>query len=203
MGAVLADAEALERADLILLRFGGDGPEEGDVIVGVEAAEVAVAGRVRAEHLHLVEEAVAAEQRVGHADAGWEERSLKISAVGVVLEVDVNGEELFFVDKILDEMMDNGFPLTTEPNILKEMITPPNIVNKMLNVVTGKSSTLGSKLPDAAASFVPWRRTTVKDASNEVYVNIVEELDAYVNREGVLVKCEAYGEVQVNCSLPG
>uniref|UniRef100_A0A804PPE3 Uncharacterized protein n=3 Tax=Zea mays TaxID=4577 RepID=A0A804PPE3_MAIZE len=143
------------------------------------------------------------------AFCGWEERSLKISAVGVVLEVDVNGEELFFVDKftsarpahchlqrktqaastrsctkILDEMMDNGFPLTTEPNILKEMITPPNIVNKMLNVVTGKSSTLGSKLPDAAASFVPWRRTTVKDASNEVYVNIVEELDAYVNREG-------------------
>jgi hypothetical protein len=68
-GAVLADVEALERADLVLLRFGGDGPEEGDVIVGVEATEVAVTGRVRAEHLHLVEEAVAAEQRVGHADA--------------------------------------------------------------------------------------------------------------------------------------
>ncbi|XP_039801210.1 AP-3 complex subunit mu-like isoform X3 [Panicum virgatum] len=105
--------------------------------------------------------------------------------------------------EVLDEMMDNGFPLTTEPNILKEMIAPPNIVNKMLNVVTGKSSILGSKLPDAAASFVPWRSTVVKDASNEVYVNIVEELDACVNREGVLVKCEAYGEVQVNCSLPG
>ncbi|AQK89031.1 hypothetical protein ZEAMMB73_Zm00001d039203 [Zea mays] len=90
-------------------------------------------------------------------------------------------KELYKGLQILDEMMDNGFPLTTEPNILKEMITPPNIVNKMLNVVTGKSSTLGSKLPDAAASFVPWRRTTVKDASNEVYVNIVEELDAYVN----------------------
>jgi AP-3 complex subunit mu len=84
--------------------------------------------------------------------------------------------------QVLDEMMDNGFPLTTEPNILKEMIAPPNIVNKMLNVVTGKSSTLGSKLPDAAASFVPWRSTVVKDASNEVYVNIVEELDACVNR---------------------
>jgi hypothetical protein len=68
-GAVLADVEALERADLVLLRFGGDGPEEGDVIVGVEAVEVAVAGRVRAEHLHLVEEVVAAEQRVDHADA--------------------------------------------------------------------------------------------------------------------------------------
>ncbi|XP_015637614.1 AP-3 complex subunit mu isoform X3 [Oryza sativa Japonica Group] len=105
--------------------------------------------------------------------------------------------------EILDEMMDNGFPLTTEPNILKEMIAPPNIVSKMLNVVTGKSSNLGNKLPDAAASFVPWRTTVVKDASNEVYVNIVEELDACVNREGALVKCEAYGKIQVNSSLPG
>jgi len=51
-GAVLADVEALERADLVLLRLGGDGAEEGDVVVGVEAAEVAVAGGVRAEHSH-------------------------------------------------------------------------------------------------------------------------------------------------------
>lgn len=68
-GAVLADVESLERADLVLLRLGGDGAEEGDVVVGVEAAEVPVAGGVRLEHLHLVEEAVVGEQRVGHADA--------------------------------------------------------------------------------------------------------------------------------------
>ena len=78
--------------------------------------------------------------------------------------------------------MDNGFPLTTEPNILKELVAQPNMVSKMLNIMTGKSSTFGSKLPDATASFVPWRTTLVKDASNEVYVNIVEELDACVNR---------------------
>ncbi|KAK8457894.1 hypothetical protein SEVIR_3G266600v4 [Setaria viridis] len=119
------------------------------------------------------------------------------------LNEDIIKDNFVIVYQILDEMMDNGFPLTTEPNILKEMIAPPNIVNKMLNVVTGKSSTLGSKLPDAAASYVPWRSAVVKDASNEVYVNIVEELDACVNREGALVKCEAYGDVQVNCSLAG
>jgi AP-3 complex subunit mu len=79
-------------------------------------------------------------------------------------------------------MMDNGFPLTTEPNILKELVAQPNMVSKMLNIMTGKSSTIGNKLPDATASFVPWRTTLVKDASNEVYVNIVEELDACVNR---------------------
>jgi hypothetical protein len=68
-GAVLADVEALEGADLVLLRLGRDGAEEVDVVVGVEAAEIAVAGRVRLEHLHLVEEAVAPQQRVRHADA--------------------------------------------------------------------------------------------------------------------------------------
>lgn len=43
--------------------------EEGDdVVVGVEAAEVTVAGRVLLEHLHLVEEAIVGEQHVGYAD---------------------------------------------------------------------------------------------------------------------------------------
>ena len=68
-GAVLADVEALEEADLVLLRLGRDGAEEVDVVVGVEAAEVAVAGGVGAVDLHLVEEAVAGEQRVRHPDA--------------------------------------------------------------------------------------------------------------------------------------
>lgn len=66
--AILADVEALQRADLVLLGFGRDGPEEWNIIVGVEPTEVAVAGRVRAEHVHLPEEAVAAKQGVGHTD---------------------------------------------------------------------------------------------------------------------------------------
>lgn len=51
-----------------MLGFGRDGPEKGDVVVGVEATEVAIACRIGAEHVHLAEEPVAAEQRVGHAD---------------------------------------------------------------------------------------------------------------------------------------
>lgn len=84
--------------------------------------------------------------------------------------------------QILDEMMDNGIPLTTEPNILREMITPPNIVSKMLSIVTGKNSNVSTKLPDATASCIPWRKTNPKHSSNEVYVNLVEEMDAVFNR---------------------
>lgn len=84
--------------------------------------------------------------------------------------------------QLLDEMIDNGFPLTTEPNILREMIAPPNIVSKVLSVVTGSSSNMSSTLPGATASCVPWRTTELKHSSNEVYVDLVEEVDAIINR---------------------
>lgn len=79
-------------------------------------------------------------------------------------------------------MIDNGFPLTTEPNILREMIAPPSIVGKMLSVVTGNSFNMSNTLPGATASCVPWRTTDLKHASNEVYVDLVEEMDAIINR---------------------
>lgn len=41
--------------------------------------------------------------------------------------------------ELLDEMLDNGFPLATESNILKELIKPPNILRTVVNTVTGKT----------------------------------------------------------------
>jgi len=68
-GAVLADVEPLEGAEVIVLGVGGDGAEEGDVVVGVEAAEIAVTCRVGPEHVHAAQQAVVVQEGVGHADA--------------------------------------------------------------------------------------------------------------------------------------
>lgn len=119
------------------------------------------------------------------------------------LNEDVIKDNFIIVYELLDEMIDNGFPLTTEPNILREMIAPPNIVSKMLSVVTGNSSNVSNTLPGATSSCVPWRTTDLKHTSNEVYFDLVEEMDAIINRDGALVKCEIYGEVQVKSHLSG
>ncbi|KAL8130554.1 hypothetical protein V2J09_019709 [Rumex salicifolius] len=119
------------------------------------------------------------------------------------LNEDVIKDNFIIVYELLDEMIDNGFPLTTEPNILREVIAPPNIVSKVLSVMTGNSSNVNSTVPGSAPRSVPWRPTNVEHSSNQVYVELVEELDAITNRDGVLVKCEAYGVVQVNCLLSG
>lgn len=85
--------------------------------------------------------------------------------------------------QLLDEMIDNGFPLTTELNILREMIAPPNIVSKVLSVVTGSNiANMNTTLPGATASCVPWRTTDLKHSNNEIYVDLVEEMDATINR---------------------
>ncbi|KAJ7977842.1 AP-3 complex subunit mu [Quillaja saponaria] len=119
------------------------------------------------------------------------------------LNEDLIKDNFVIVYELLDEMIDNGFPLTTEPNILREMIAPPNIVSKVLSVVTGNSSNVSDILPGATASCVPWRTTDPKYANNEVYVDLVEEMDAIINRDGVLVKCEIHGRVQVNSHISG
>lgn len=79
-------------------------------------------------------------------------------------------------------MIDNGFPLTTEPNILREIIAPPNLVSKVLSVVTGNSSNVSDTIPGAIASHVPWRTTDPKYVKNEVNVDLVEEMDTVLNR---------------------
>ena len=119
------------------------------------------------------------------------------------LNEDIIKDNFVIVYELLDEMIDNGFPLTTEPSILREMITPPNMVDKALSIVTGSSSNVSDTLPGAAASCVPWRTAEPKYSNNEVYVDLVEEMDAIINRDGGLVKCEIYGEVQVNSRISG
>ncbi|VFQ83503.1 unnamed protein product [Cuscuta campestris] len=119
------------------------------------------------------------------------------------LNEDLVKDNFVIVYELLDEMIDNGFPLTTEPNILREMISPPNIVSKVLSVVTGSSSNVSNTLPRSTATCVPWRKSDLKHTSNEVYVNLNEEMDATINKEGTLVKCEVYGEIEVNSQLSG
>ncbi|UYV66197.1 AP3M2 [Cordylochernes scorpioides] len=104
--------------------------------------------------------------------------------------------------QLLDEMLDNGFPLATESNILKELIKPPNILRTIANTVTGKSN-LSSTLPTGQLSNIPWRRTGVKYANNEAYFDVTEEIDAIIDRSGAVISAEIQGYVDCCIKLSG
>lgn len=112
-------------------------------------------------------------------------------------------ENCVVVFELLDEMLDNGYPLVTESNILKELIKPPNILRTMANAVTGRSN-IGSTLPSGQInSNVPWRRSGVKYTNNEAYFDVIEELDAIIDKSGSIVSAEIQGYIDCCVKLSG
>ena len=111
-------------------------------------------------------------------------------------------EHIVVVYELLEEMLDNGFPLATESNILKELIKPPNIINKVVNTVTGGTN-MSSELPTGSLSNVPWRRTGVRYANNEIYFDITEEIDCIIDKAGAVVNLEIHGFIEAFSRLSG
>lgn len=105
--------------------------------------------------------------------------------------------------QLLDEMVDGGFPVQTELSILKSLIAPPTIIKRVASAVTGQNYSVSDALPELADNNIPWRRTNVKYASNEIYFDIEEQIDAVFDPAGMLVTCDVHGIVNVNSKLSG
>jgi len=117
---------------------------------------------------------------------------------------DVVKENFLLLYQLLDEMMDNGMPLTTEPNILKSMILPPTTLGRMAGAITGTGQqTVVQEISDTTMSNVPWRKTGVKYSNNEIYFDIVEEIDCIIDSNGQSVMLEVNGDIMVNARLTG
>jgi len=112
-------------------------------------------------------------------------------------------ENFSTVYQLLEEMMDNGYPLTTEPNALKAMIRPPSVMGMLTAVATGRSTGVSDMLPDGTISSMPWRKSGVKYSQNEIYLDIVEEMDAIIDHSGQVVSSEVSGIIHVNSRLSG
>ena len=87
-------------------------------------------------------------------------------------------DNVVVVYELLEEMLDNGFPLATESNILKELIKPPTILRTMVNTITGNPHFTGYACDGKhLSSFVfllnicslkPWFRAVLSAGSTNV-----------------------------------
>ena len=113
-------------------------------------------------------------------------------------------ENFSTVYQLLEEMVDYGWPLTTEPNALKAMIRPPTVMGKIQSVVTGGSNAIVSDaLPSGTISNMPWRVAGVQYSNNEIYIDIVEEIDAIVDVSGNVISSDVSGSIQAQSHLSG
>lgn len=105
------------------------------------------------------------------------------------------------VYQLLEEMMDYGYPLTTEPNALKVMIKPASVISRITSAIG--ASNVSDSLPDGTISNMPWRKTGVVYSQNEIYLDIIEEVDSIVDRNGTIISSEVSGTIVANSKLSG
>jgi len=111
-------------------------------------------------------------------------------------------ENFSTVLQLLDEMVDGGFPFTTELNQLKDMIIPPTLANSIVQGVMG-SFGVTQELPTQTVSKIPWRKSDVKYVTNEIYFDLVEQMDCIIAQNGNTVNCTVFGEIRCQSRLSG
>ncbi|KAL7424168.1 hypothetical protein Q5752_001754 [Cryptotrichosporon argae] len=80
---------------------------------------------------------------------------------------------------LIEEMLDEGHPMTTETAMLKEIVLPPTLMRKLLNAAGVANLQAPTTSPFTAP--IPWRRQGVRHNKNEIFFDIVETLDAIVD----------------------
>ncbi|KNC71397.1 hypothetical protein SARC_16064, partial [Sphaeroforma arctica JP610] len=62
---------------------------------------------------------------------------------------------------------------------------------------------MSQQLPSSQLSNIPWRKSDVWYPTNDIYVDVVEEVDCTLARNGNPIGIEIRGRVQCNSQLSG
>ena len=73
----------------------------------------------------------------------------------------------------------------------------------VLSTSDSRSRSVAAQLPRAQLSNMPWRRADLKYLTNEAFFDVIEELDAILDRSGTVVASEINGYVRSSNHMPG
>uniref|UniRef100_A0A8C1G2D5 Adaptor related protein complex 1 subunit mu 3 n=1 Tax=Cyprinus carpio TaxID=7962 RepID=A0A8C1G2D5_CYPCA len=97
------------------------------------------------------------------------------------------------VYELMDEVMDYGFPQTTDSKILLEYITQQ-----------GHKLEVGAPRPPATVTnAVSWRSEGIKYRKNEVFMDVIESVNLLVSATGSVLRSEILGSVKLKVVLSG
>ncbi|QRW25615.1 Adaptor complexes medium subunit family [Rhizoctonia solani] len=108
------------------------------------------------------------------------------------LEEESIRDNFVIIYELLDEMMDFGYPQTTESKILQEYITQES--HKLEIQV---------RPPVAVTNAVSWRSEGIRYRKNEVFLDVIESVNLLVNADGNVIRSEILGAVKMKCYLSG
>lgn len=105
--------------------------------------------------------------------------------------------------QLLDEMLDSGIPVNTHPGGLKVLVPPPNLLNRVSSTMFGHQGVLVSDQDPLKLLPLPWRSNNIKYASNEIYLDVIESIDATLDTEGRVLSSAIHGgDLPLEIRLP-
>lgn len=109
------------------------------------------------------------------------------------LEEESIRDNFVIVYELLDEMMDFGYPQSTESKILQLYITQEG----------HKLDKREVHVPKEVTGAVSWRNPNVKYRKNEVFLDVIESINLLVSSNGTVLRSEIVGAVKMRSYLSG
>ncbi|XP_048377627.1 AP-1 complex subunit mu-1-like isoform X1 [Stegostoma tigrinum] len=109
------------------------------------------------------------------------------------LEEESIRDNFVIIYELLDEVMDFGFPQTTDSKILQEYITQQG----------HKLEVSAPRPPATVTNAVSWRSEGIKYKKNEVFIDVIEGVNVLVSANGNVLQSEIVGSVKLRVFLSG
>ena len=106
-------------------------------------------------------------------------------------------DNFVLIYELLDECMDYGYPQITDSGLLKKFIFMAGQKAEQLTKMQ-----LTSTLTQLTGS-VSWRQPGIFYPENEVYIDIIENMNLLISKTGEVIKSEIMGKVSVKALLSG
>lgn len=108
------------------------------------------------------------------------------------LEEESIRDNFVIIYELLDELMDFGYPQTTDSKILQEFITQE-----------GHKLEVTPRPPMAVTNAVSWRSDGIKYRKNEVFLDVIESVNLLVSANGNVLRSEIVGAIKMRVYLSG
>ncbi|MGH0175724.1 UNVERIFIED_CONTAM: hypothetical protein FKN15_071493 [Acipenser sinensis] len=109
------------------------------------------------------------------------------------LEEESIRDNFVIVYELMDELMDFGYPQTTDSKILQEYITQEG----------HKLDTGAPRPPATVTNAVSWRSEGIKYRKNEVFLDVIESVNLLVSANGNVLRSEIVGSIKMRVFLSG
>ncbi|CAH1775706.1 unnamed protein product [Owenia fusiformis] len=108
------------------------------------------------------------------------------------LEEESIRDNFVIIYELLDELMDFGYPQTTDSKILQEYITQES-----------HQVEVQARPPSTVTNAVSWRSEGIKYRKNEVFLDVIESVNLLVSANGNVLRSEIVGAVKMRVYLSG